>query len=467
MAKVGRNAPCPCGSGKKYKMCCLAQDEAARRAAVAAAAAEAPEPARKQVATYQPPSPPPPNPHEEAMEARWAQYESLDYEGRIALFTETLGEPEFMDDEMAFEMLNTLHGEAMQRGDRDRFDALVAALRDRLPDVYESSAHYYLDWQISNALATGRFDVLAQLVRGLTETDEFEIDTFNNIVDRLAYHGHLNLLLDATRRAWPLVNEPGNVVPWGIDEFAEQAIGFVLFDHVDRRADPDPSDPALIEQIEYYSAYNAAHIERILKLLAGRDEHTWTLEDFQLWRGKSPRRRRDDDEADSETISGWQQLYFFSVDFLGYAHREEGVPLTKGELARHQLYTYILQRVDGQLEPRTSRFEDRGRPRRGKRRAKPKKGAQPMHPLCPDYATMDRFLGETMQFINPQWYKMAATFELIPAWLRFLELRGLIDAEQRAQTRQALEPMRDAIGPLWETHVEDPSLSQSLHAWAR
>ena len=23
MAKVGRNDPCPCGSGKKYKNCCL------------------------------------------------------------------------------------------------------------------------------------------------------------------------------------------------------------------------------------------------------------------------------------------------------------------------------------------------------------------------------------------------------------------------------------------------------------
>jgi tetratricopeptide (TPR) repeat protein len=28
MAKIGRNQPCPCGSGKKYKRCCLAQDEA-------------------------------------------------------------------------------------------------------------------------------------------------------------------------------------------------------------------------------------------------------------------------------------------------------------------------------------------------------------------------------------------------------------------------------------------------------
>ena len=27
MAKIGRNAPCPCGSGKKYKKCCLGKDE--------------------------------------------------------------------------------------------------------------------------------------------------------------------------------------------------------------------------------------------------------------------------------------------------------------------------------------------------------------------------------------------------------------------------------------------------------
>ena len=31
MSKLGRNDPCPCGSGKKYKKCCLAQDEQRRR----------------------------------------------------------------------------------------------------------------------------------------------------------------------------------------------------------------------------------------------------------------------------------------------------------------------------------------------------------------------------------------------------------------------------------------------------
>jgi len=38
----GRNDPCHCGSGKKYKHCCLAKDEAAERQKRAAAEKTAP-----------------------------------------------------------------------------------------------------------------------------------------------------------------------------------------------------------------------------------------------------------------------------------------------------------------------------------------------------------------------------------------------------------------------------------------
>jgi hypothetical protein len=45
-ARPGRNEPCHCGSGRKYKHCCLEKDEkkASAARAKAAAAAEAPEP---------------------------------------------------------------------------------------------------------------------------------------------------------------------------------------------------------------------------------------------------------------------------------------------------------------------------------------------------------------------------------------------------------------------------------------
>jgi hypothetical protein len=44
-ATPGRNDPCHCGSGKKYKQCHLVADEAKARAAREKAAAEAPAPA--------------------------------------------------------------------------------------------------------------------------------------------------------------------------------------------------------------------------------------------------------------------------------------------------------------------------------------------------------------------------------------------------------------------------------------
>ncbi len=38
MTKIGRNQPCPCGSGKKHKHCCLQAEQAARPTASAQAA---------------------------------------------------------------------------------------------------------------------------------------------------------------------------------------------------------------------------------------------------------------------------------------------------------------------------------------------------------------------------------------------------------------------------------------------
>jgi hypothetical protein len=50
-ARPGRNEPCHCGSGRKYKQCCLETDEKAATAArVAAAAVETPEPAEETAA---------------------------------------------------------------------------------------------------------------------------------------------------------------------------------------------------------------------------------------------------------------------------------------------------------------------------------------------------------------------------------------------------------------------------------
>ena len=144
--KIGRNAPCPCGSGRKYKKCCLQKDEEARRTAQSL---DIPEDITDKTdldvphrpISPAPRQPPPPDPRIQAINARWEEFETQHYEGRIALFLETLNDAELMDAEMAFEMLNTLYYESIEKYERDRFDGLMDTLRARLPDVYAQEAH--------------------------------------------------------------------------------------------------------------------------------------------------------------------------------------------------------------------------------------------------------------------------------------------------------------------------------------
>jgi len=53
MAKIGRNDPCHCNSGKKYKKCCMASDEAAALAARPVQPAAEPSRPRSWVSLFQ------------------------------------------------------------------------------------------------------------------------------------------------------------------------------------------------------------------------------------------------------------------------------------------------------------------------------------------------------------------------------------------------------------------------------
>ncbi len=57
--RPGRNEPCPCGSGKKYKHCCIAKDEEAARVAREREASAAPPAAPAEDAPARTTAPPP------------------------------------------------------------------------------------------------------------------------------------------------------------------------------------------------------------------------------------------------------------------------------------------------------------------------------------------------------------------------------------------------------------------------
>src|SRR5262245_7750854 len=94
-SKAGRNDPCRCGSGKKYKKCCLARDQEASSKAAAAmvpppSSVASPGPAPLLTRLHpnaagstapardvEPPAPPLPlDPITERAETRWREFES-------------------------------------------------------------------------------------------------------------------------------------------------------------------------------------------------------------------------------------------------------------------------------------------------------------------------------------------------------------------------------------------------------
>src|SRR5262249_9007771 len=109
---AGRNDPCPCGSGKKYKKCCLLKDQEKWATSMPAPATlpslfpstqatpDLPRPAKATKAQKEPEMTP--------QEARWFEFEKADYPKRLELFQRTLDEG-LMDDFNAVEMAEPLY----------------------------------------------------------------------------------------------------------------------------------------------------------------------------------------------------------------------------------------------------------------------------------------------------------------------------------------------------------------------
>jgi len=465
---TNRNDPCPCGSGKKYKFCCKKKDQEAERQARkgrrAARAGDISPPALWP--TPAPPEPPPPpNPQQEAFSALWDEFQAADYEGQIALFNDTLAhKPDLMDKEMVFEFFLAIYPQSVERHEQDRFEALAEALREQLPEVYAAEAGNILSYRITNALADGRHDDVPAMAEMLAVHAEAHIDDFFNVLDQLAYHNQLAVLLSVTRLAWPQVKDSTKV--FGSGELAQQAVDYLVFDYISRTAAPDGRDPALLAQIEPYMSLNLELFSTYVAILSGRQQQVWTLDDFQF----EPTREDswddwDDDEDDDDEApdEGRQNLAQLSWEFLNYLFHQEQVPYTKGELARAELYQYILRRFEGKLEQDGgSMFDIFSHPKRKKQRS-PKSRPQ-RHLLCPDRGTLDRYLGELLGFINPQYYKVVTLLELVPAWLRFLESRQLISREQLEQTLAEVRGMDTELSKVVQDNP-DPALLAAMTTW--
>lgn len=436
---VGRNDPCPCGSGKKYKKCCLAKDEASARQAAqerAAALRVASEPFVGLPPYDPPPLPerPPRSPEESAREELWESFQNADIAEQTALFRRALAD-ELLDDEYAYEMLTHLR----DAGNHTLWGTLVEELHAVRPELYAQSAPYYLEWQIADALAAGQFDRLPVLAGALADTAGDDLDQFYSSRDRLAYHGHLALLAETMARAWPLVQESDKHFPGVDEEFAAEAQQIALLAYLERTTTPRADDPALLAAIEQFGPVDQpAILADQIALITGQADRPW---------------ERTDDPEDT-------RINRLGFRFQGELVRHWNMSFGRAELARVALLTYIAERHN----PESSIAQAVKRPK-GKHKANLRTAADL---LCPDRASLDRYVAQKLNFISFQLIDAAVTLEAVPAWLHFLHHQGIISAARRADALRDIGKLVEQAEPIWAQHQSDPALGPHIRAaWER
>jgi hypothetical protein len=488
MRTTGRNDPCPCGSGKKYKNCCLRKDQETEDASYRASGPE----------SFPPPPPMPAEPpvfsgktwaqaardleekdsdypdddeweedwdedededeepeRSPEAEALWAEFQDSPYAGQVILFTRALDNKDVLDADLAFDMLDHLFDANRKRGpeERQRFDSLVAALRARRPELYQEDAVRYLSWLIQNAIGTGRLDAVGPLADELADHAAEGPDLFDEILDQLAFHGQLALLTGMLRRAFPHFQQAEELADWALVEYAEWGADFETYTRLEEDPATNASDPVLLERLAPYLAHlGSPPLAEWLDRLAGRRVGEWQPADFEPPAG-SQKKKRERGGIRKVPEDHRQRLLDLTVEFVGWLRRQEGVPFPKGWLARKGLFDYLLEMASGELRPFAAPGES---------------GFRPATSLCPERTSLDDFLWSYFEDSEGGYHRAVGTFEMVPAWLRFLVSRRLIAPEERRRTLANLRPLGIQLSDLLEESLPtDPRLLEALESWGQ
>lgn len=412
--KVGRNDPCPCGSGRKHKKCCLDKPSAVDLAAGMG-------------------------------DVEWDDDETPTAEARSEFETmarefEALLENQDSRADKIFELLAGLRDRAFRVKERGRLDAWLDRLEKERPDVCQQDWRWHALYRLESAIIDGRDPQLTAGRDDLVRLASVDLDLFHRVADLLAWRGHTRLLTEVLQEALPRVQTGGGIMDRALESFEITVIACTYFRLLEESPSLDPFDPAVHQRLPKLSNLTCDYPEAFLQHVVGVRTEPWSLQEL----------------ADPN----WETLFHLSLEFVGHVHRTEGVPYLKAELGRRQIVRYLRERHKGVLHDRRSMLDRVLHPR------PPKPRPRPDHILCPDIRTLDAFLADLLDFLNPQVYRVVACLEMIPAWIRFLEGKGLVEAAQGAKVLPSLRGLVVTTEALLRKAPVDPAARAALRtAW--
>ena len=452
MTKIKRNDPCHCGSGKKYKRCCLPKEQEQHHQQVIK---ERQEHLEQEADHYDE------DPQEEYYEDDtnfdvdkenndehdpyedrkfWNEFETKDYAQRVDILLEKLDDEEWLHPDVVFDILDGIYVKAMASRDYSKFLNALETFRARYPDMYDENAFYYLTWEIQSAVIEKNWEMVTSKMIKMSQIADKDIDLYESTIDALKYYGQTSILVQAWKTAWPTVENSQDILPFAIEQFKDDLINCLIFQHLEQE---NTNMDELLEKISCYAEVEKDGLTSFIKQLTQENQQQWSIQDFRFSKSKKKSKK----EKEKINTQAKQNLNKLCIEFLRYLHNEKHVPYLKADMACKGMKAYIVDCQSGKFK-------------------NPPHSTQQENILCPNAKTMDAFLVRYLEMFVFQPYVAATIVELLPQWLLFLKKKDLLDERLLQQTMTSCNKLKNNLIDILRKQLSDTTVEeQILEAW--
>lgn len=461
---VGRNDPCPCGSGKKFKKCCLASAEEARRVAAREAVhihdhdQECDDPSHHdhdhdhgghehghvhgEHCDHDEHEHDHDHVHDEhcdhdegPLDPIWDELADQPLERRYELTLARLADGEPLDADTCIDLVNSLGIELLQVRRAGELGRLLDAARAQRAEVIEEYGAFDRALRAWMALqGEGPADALLEVARHAGDDPEELLQ----LLDAYLYHGRSALVAEAVGIAISGEAFGDDERPEILDELHDVVVQTAIVEALDANPELDAVPSALVERLSVIGEVDHDFLGELVTRRSGRAKET--LETAEI------RGVQTVDEAE-------QVVFLLSLEFCGVLAREHGFSRARAELARAELAAYLTERMFDIAKPD-------GRAAKQALRGVPKRAGY----LLPDAPTATTHLENSADPVLGSVHRATAMLRALPAWFEFLSARGLTEANEGTEVVSRLRSAAKELPEMAEVFCEDPTVLDDLRA---
>ncbi|KXA97557.1 hypothetical protein AKJ37_00965 [candidate division MSBL1 archaeon SCGC-AAA259I09] len=294
--KIGRNDPCPCGSGKKFKKCCGDPVKQAEREEKMEWARRSPQ---LNVSDYE---------EIKEWEGKISAAENADELREIIEgVCEEEKPPVFYRELGIGGVIYESEAEFIEDGDREGYYDLLHSLKEERPDVFKLDLAWYVRDLIHWHILQGNHARVEEAANWLIGDPQEEPDLIFDLIDTLAMNGFPDLAREIAVTHYPVFKEGDSMTPGGLEELSTMCGYFSIARFIEKDETFLSEEFERLEEKLYELDFDPDKAPWFIDRISTYPDHhgTWTIDYF--W-----------GEVHSENL---QRLF---LDFVGYLSQERG-----------------------------------------------------------------------------------------------------------------------------------------------